>query len=198
MDRQQLLQTRQQVMWQWQIPGEYGLEHLELFTDTDGMYADGFVIGIADGNPFRLHYTVQCDPDFQLHTAQLDVHTSSKQSLSLTRTHTGKWTNADGQVLTDLQGCSEIDIQVSPFTNTLPIRRLALQPGQSADIQVAYIALPTLAVRAESQRYTFLDQTTTLCRYRYEGLASGFTAEIYVDHDGLITEYPDLFTRVWS
>ncbi|MEM8530315.1 MAG: putative glycolipid-binding domain-containing protein [Chloroflexota bacterium] len=197
MGQQQLLLTRQHIMWQWQVPGEHGLEYLELYTNVDVVRANSCVIGIADAHPFHLQYIVQCGSDFQLHIAELQIHTPNKRNLSLIRSPAGDWIDVDGNVLTDLHGCSEIDIEVSPFTNTLPIRRLALRPGQSTEIYVAYIAIPALDVRPERQRYTFLAETNTTQLYRYESLTSGFTAEIVVDHNGLIIEYPGIFTRVW-
>jgi hypothetical protein len=33
--------------------------------------------------------------------------------------------------------------------------------------------------------------------YKYEGLESGFTAELQTDRDGLVLDYPDLWRRVW-
>jgi len=35
-------------------------------------------------------------------------------------------------------------------------------------------------------------------RYRFEALGSDFTAEIALDGDGLVVEYPRLARRVWS
>jgi hypothetical protein len=35
-------------------------------------------------------------------------------------------------------------------------------------------------------------------RYRFEDPATGFTAEISVDGDGLVIEYPNVARRVWS
>jgi hypothetical protein len=93
-----------------------------------------------------------------------------------------------------LQGCLDIDIAACAFTNTLPIRRLALEVGQSAEIQVAYLHIPDLRVERVPQRYTRVAPQ----RYRYEGLSTGFVAEITVDEDGLVIDYPQLCRRVLS
>lgn len=45
------------------------------------------------------------------------------------------------------------------------------------------------------QRYTCLQRTNKGARYHFESLRSGFEAEISVDKDGFVTEYPGLFTR---
>ena len=97
-----------------------------------------------------------------------------------------------------LQGCLDVDISATPFTNTLPIRRLALQPGSTATLIMAYIAAPQMRLRVAQQRYTCLDATSTGGRYRFESLTQGavsFTAELPVDGDGLVLDYPNLFRR---
>ena len=47
----------------------------------------------------------------------------------------------------ELEGALDVDLSASPFTNTLPIRRLGLAIGRSAEIVAAYIAFPELDVR---------------------------------------------------
>ena len=80
--------------------------------------------------------------------------------------------------------------------NTLPIRRLALHPGESQEISVVYISFPDLQLKAVRQRYTCLKNLPNGQLYRYEGLLSGFTAEIEVDKDGLVMDYPGVFRKV--
>ena len=43
----------------------------------------------------------------------------------------------------------------------------------------------------DRQIYTRLDEH----RFRYEAADGSFTAEIAIDEDGFVTEYPGLFTR---
>ena len=102
------------------------------------------------------------------------------------------------KALTALDGCFDVDIGITPATNTLPIKRLKLRAEESRDIVVAYVPLPDqikgdfLPLRAE-QRYTCLAPEH---RYRYEGLFRAFTAELEVDAAGLVLYYPDTFRRV--
>ena len=97
----------------------------------------------------------------------------------------------DGATRRDLDGAREVDIAISPFSNSLPIRRLRLDIGQSADLITAYVTVPELAVVADPQRYTRL----TDYEYRYESLDSDFTRTITVDEHGLVLSYPGLFIR---
>ena len=95
-----------------------------------------------------------------------------------------------------LDGCEYVDISDTPFTNTLPIRRLGLASGESAVISVAYFDGAELQPWPELQRYTCLQQDSDGGLYRFESLDGGFTADLPVDADGLVFDYPGLFRRV--
>lgn len=100
------------------------------------------------------------------------------------------WT-VDGRKRRDLESAREVDIAVTPLTNTLPIRRLELTIGASVDITTAYVAVPELTVAADPQRYTRL----TKHEYLYESRDSDFRRVLTVDEDGLVVTYPGLFAR---
>ena len=53
----------------------------------------------------------------------------------------GHWADGSGAELPDLAGCVDVDIAVTPFTNTLPIRRLPWQPGRARDLLMVYLAV---------------------------------------------------------
>ena len=109
----------------------------------------------------------------------------------------GRWTTASGDALPVLDGCIDVDISATPFTNTLPIRRLALHPGEARDLDVEYVSVPDLAVMLDGQRYTCLERGTQGGLYVYASLDSAFRADLAVDADGLVLDYPELFRRVW-
>ncbi len=182
----------------WQAHAEPGIEHLHLRAYQDRVVADGFVVGVAEGQPVRLHYQVQCDPTYRFQTLHLAMLHPAQRTFSLSLAHDGTWNDGAGSMIPSLTGSSEIDLSASPFTNTLPVRRLSLGVAQSAEIQVAYIAIPDLAISRVSQRYTLLERAQNYHVYRFEHLATGFTADIRVDPDGLVLFYPGLFQRVWS
>jgi len=45
----------------------------------------------------------------------------------------------DGRLVPELEGCMDVDISVTPFTNTLPIQKLGLAPTESPEVSVAYV-----------------------------------------------------------
>jgi hypothetical protein len=107
----------------------------------------------------------------------------------------GNWTK-DGNPVDALKGCLDIDISVTPFTNTLPIRRLNLHSGDTTVIEVAYLVVPDCEIWKTSQRYTCLDQKVHGGLFRFQGLATGFEAEISADEEGFVVDYPPVFRRI--
>lgn len=55
---------------------------------------------------------------------------------------------------------------------------------------------PTLGRQRAQQRYTCLEASGSTARYLYESVASGFRAELVVDGDGLVSDYPGVWERV--
>jgi hypothetical protein len=185
------------VMWSpWAAPG---LEHLLVKESHDQVVASGWIIGVSGSEPFRAQYEIHSDQHWRVCMVQTSVMSRCPQTLSLLTDGKGTWTTDAGAELPFLQGCLDVDISATPFTNTLPIRRLALHPGESAALNVVYIAIPDLRVSAADQRYTCLEVTADGGRYLYESLERGvaeFSAELSVDRDGLVEDYPGLFKRV--
>jgi hypothetical protein len=185
------------IMWQVKIPNEPGLEHVIVRPESNEIHAEGFVLGIADNQPYRLRYHLEWHPNYQFQYAVLQLESDYPQTVRLLRNDEGKWTNGMGKSYPEFEGCYEIDIQVSPISNTFPVRRLGLAVGQSELIQVVYITLPTLALSVQSQRYTRLEDNGTAPRYCYESLSDGFSGEFETDSEGFVTEYTSIYSRVW-
>jgi hypothetical protein len=174
-----------------------GLEHLHLFEQNGEIIANSLLIAIEDNTAFRARYTIRCDTAWCVRSVSLELLDHPTRQLHLLTDGKRQWHAADGTPLPALAGCIDVDITVTPFTNTLPIRRLHLTPGQATEIMVVYFSLPELQFQPARQRYTCLSTNARGNMYKYEGLESGFTAELQTDHDGLILDYPNLWRRVW-
>jgi uncharacterized protein len=188
--------VEREVMWvPWEGPG---LEHLRLVTSDDGVVANGLVIGLEAGRPFRISYEIRCDGHWRVREVRAAAPDSERPVLDLLSDGEGRWKRRGGEPVSELDGCIDVDLSATPFTNTLPIRRLALEPGESEELAVTYSRVPELLVGSEKQRYGCLEARANGGLYRFEALPSGFTAELPVDDDGLVIDYPGLFRRVWS
>ena len=174
-----------------------GLEHLRLRASDGGYIAAGVVLAVDDGIPFRLLYKIKTDSDWRTRKVVLESHTPQGESFKTLRSDgEGRWKGERDADLPDLAGCLDVDISVTPFTNTLVINRLGMQAGQQADVPMAYIKAPQLAVRRTTQRYRCRARDARSGRVTFDNL-DGFTADLPIDADGLVLDYPRLFRRVY-
>jgi len=141
----------------WAPDGVPGLEHARVTWHTEGVRADGVMIRRHASRTVRVRYAVHCDAQWCVREVRVAVLEPDELRLRLQADGQGRWLDHDGQPLSFLAGCLDVDLWAVAFTNTLPIRRLGLPPGASAEVDVAYIALPTLEVTRARQRYTCLE-----------------------------------------
>lgn len=182
------------VRWR-PLEGE-GLEHLTLMsTNTaDGavIRAVSVLIGERGGTPYGVRYRIDCDAGWLVR--KLMVDTTDGRSLHLRSDQPGQWATARGVALPEFDGCVDIDLAGTPFTNTLPIRRLGLnRQSGTARLKMLYVPFDTFEPVVDGQHYTCLDDFKL---YRYEAEDRSFAADLPVDADGLVIDYPTLFLRL--
>lgn len=180
----------------WQDWEGNGLEHCVCNITDEGLVLEGVVAGTRHG-AHGGYYFVRTDSAFR--TREVRVRYVDGPHLHVEADGEGHWRNRlKDRALPELDGCIDVDIGITPATNTLPIKRLKLQAQAHQDIKAAYVPLldqiegDFLPQRAE-QRYTCL---TPGRRYLYEGLFRGFRAELEIDETGLVLDYPDTFRRL--
>lgn len=122
---------------QWTGWGGKGLENLSLCESTDGLLVDSLVIGEHEGTAYELHYHLQLNPKW--HVREMMLSFLQGETVHVFSDGNGNWRDIEGTELLNLSGCVDVDIAATPFTNTLPIRRLGFKNGQSEDIKVAYV-----------------------------------------------------------
>jgi uncharacterized protein len=175
-----------------------GTEHVVVSADESGHKAEGQLV-MAKRGLATVRYSLTCDSGWRFREVTISV-TSAVEQKSLTleasaaADRDGGW-RANGRPRPDLDGCDDIDIDCTPLTNTLPIRRLDWSAGKAYDIDVAYVRVPELEVRKVRQRYTALGRGTTGEQaFRYE--AGSFQADLNVDADGFVLDYPGIWRRI--
>ena len=115
------------IMWKpWSKPG---LEHLRLLQQDDTILADSFIARVNNRMPFRLHYEITCDSNWHVKELDLTLLSGDSNSLKIRADGKGHWFSHAGDPVTSIDGCIDVDISATPFTNTLPIRRLGLRPA---------------------------------------------------------------------
>lgn len=81
----------------------------------------------------------------------------------------------------------DVDLQVTPATNSLPINRLGLKEGES-QIDVVWIGLPGLTLVRQEQKYSRINSGY----YKFEIPSTGFRAQLEVDKLGFVINYDTL------
>lgn len=174
----------------WASVEGLGLEHLTLAPEGDEILARGVVIGDR-GRPYGVDYTIECDRDWTVR--RLDLATTDGMALSILSDGAGSWTNHDGRPLPEFDGCLDVDLAGSAFTNTLPIRRIDWSgSGQSIELAMVYVPFGSFVPVRDGQVYTAKGERL----FGYEASDRSFSARLPVDADGLVIDYPGLFERV--
>jgi uncharacterized protein len=178
----------------WKSLLQDGRDYCGLWHTAEGWLIKGTVVGVLkDQRPMLASYEISCDENWLTHRVQVERTIGSDvKTLSLSVENRGVWRSL-GQELRDIHGCNDVDLALTPATNTLPIRRLNFRVGSSESVIAAWVKFPELTVEPLSQRYTRLRKDT----YRYES-NTGFSAEIVVDDLGLVTTYPGGWERIGS
>jgi hypothetical protein len=179
------------LVWTVSHPTLTGAERCTVHGTDEGWVLAGVVVAVLEGRPIDVRYRVTVDELWVTRTVSVAADELGKAArLDLVRSNTGTWT-VDGQAAPELDGCVDVDLGITPVTNTLPIRRLDLEVGAEQEIDVAWVRFPHLRVERGRQRYARLAPET----WRYSSQA--FTADLAVDENGLVVRYGhDLWRRV--
>jgi hypothetical protein len=174
----------------WADALDGGAELCRLDAAPGGWLIAGTVLTTLRDGPIEVRYEVQLDAAWRTRRAVVQADDGAvAASLTLDADGAGTW-SIDGAAAPALAGCTDVDLEVTPATNTLPIRRLALPVGTSGGVHAAWVRFPSLAVEPSSQRYMRLGERT------YEYRSGDFAARVDVDEDGLVTRYGDIWRAV--
>jgi hypothetical protein len=190
----------------WAGTDEWRAEAAHVQREKGRFTATGVQLGIGPV-PYRLDYLLDTTAAWVTRTLQVTADGAGwRRSLRLTRDPHGRWTtqaNGAGQVdlpmpggdATDLDDALDCDLGLSPLSNTMPILRHRLhQQAGAAECTMAWVSVPDLTVHRSLQRYQHLRTTPHGAVVRF---ASGdFTADLLVDADGFVVDYPQLARRV--
>jgi hypothetical protein len=152
-------------------------------------------VQVDEAVPWSTEYRIEFDEQWTTLEATVSVQRAGRsRRLRLVREASGRWLADDCEVEA-CRGALDVDLGVTPSTNTSAIRRLGLAVGASADLTATWVRFPDLTVLPLPQRYTRLAGRT----YLYESLRDGvvvFHARLDVDGSGLVERYEGLFERI--
>jgi hypothetical protein len=158
---------------------------------TDGAVVSGMAV-FHEGAPTALAYVIHVDRDWQ--TSEAYVHGgrgTQAIDLRLRRDGAGSWT-MNGAACAAVAGCIDLDLSFTPATNLLPLRRLSLSVGQSAEVRSAWLEWPEVRLTPLVQRYARRTET----EYDYESDLPGgelFRTVLLVQPQGWVLDYGGLW-----
>jgi hypothetical protein len=179
----------------WQhVEGRRGCEVARLEpAEGGGFRVDGHSTGEDEGLAWGMHYSLHVDPGWATRWLELSgLSEDGFWSLSLASDGAGSWTR-DGAAAPELDGCLDVDLVCTVFTNTLAVRRLGLEVSHAGELDAVWIGTPAgREIERVPQRYTRLG----LRAYLFEVVGGDFSSELEIDEFGLVVRYPGLAVRV--
>lgn len=176
----------------WMRTDGSGSDRAVMQDDAGGYRLAGTAIFAFDGVPYEIRYTILTDSEWRTRTVGAHAQMpDGDRRLALNADGTGSWFVGDDPVL-DLYGAVDIDLGWTPATNSLAIRRLRLDVGETGETVVARVDFPSHEIQRVMQRYDRLDDH----RYRYS--SGDVSEELTVDGNGFVIDYPDGWRSIAS
>jgi hypothetical protein len=180
----------------WAGQQYHSLENCVVSQTTKGIEVNSIIIGSSDNDIFRIEYFLKITTSWKTHFLEINSRRTDKmKSLRLQDDGKGNW-RMNGKPAAQFSKCIDIDISITPFTNTLPINRLNFAEKKQQMIDVIYLDVLEWKTKRVKQNYTKLSKDT----FKYENVPNDFEASIKVDKKGFVTDYPGLFSRsaIWE
>jgi len=173
-----------------------GFESVFLGPAGTGLLLAGHTAAVEEGQAWAVRYEVTVDDAWLTRSARIAGWTAAgHREVVLEADGAGHW-HIDGVPTPELDGCLDVDLESSACTNTLPVHRLRLGVGASAEVPAAYVRALDLRVERLEQRYARLEDDGSSQHYEYAAPAFDFTARLVYDRAGLLTDYPGIARRV--
>jgi hypothetical protein len=169
----------------WRRLDQPGHESARLSRRAYGWQLSGTAVFAHEGQPCRLDYEVVCDAAWRTVSGMVAGWVGSRAvEIAIAVDAAGSWW-LNGKECPEVAGCTDLDLNFSPSTNLLPIRRLNLADGAQAEVRAAWLRFPGFTLEPLAQVYRRIDAGT----YRYESAGGRFSAELQVNAAGFVTRY---------
>lgn len=178
------------ILWKWlDRPGH---ESARLSLQGATWQLAGAAVLSHEGQPCLLNYEITCDEAWHTQAGRVEGWVGdTRVATAFARDGADRWL-LDGKDCPQVAGCTDIDLNFSPSTNLIPIRRLGLAIGEQAPVRAAWLRFPGFTLEPLEQTYHRLSEHV----YRYESAGGAFVADITVNTAGFATHYPPAWEAV--
>lgn len=171
----------------WRRVDQPGHESARFLLNGNGGSLSGTAVFRHHGQPCRLDYRITCAANGSTTSVEVRGWVGIQSvDIELSVDDASRWW-MKGQQISALEGCLDVDLNFSPSTNLLPIRRLGLAQGDRANVRAAWLRFPSFSLEPLDQVYSRLTEST----YRYS--SGSFSRELTVDEVGFVLTYPDFW-----
>lgn len=179
--------TNQSILWRrLDRPGH---ESARLSLQEDSWRLAGTAVFVHDRQPCRLDYLIVCDATWQTQAGRVTGWVGDETiEIELAVDADGRW-GLNSMECPEVAGCLDLDLNFSPATNLLPVRRLGLAVGQAAAVKAAWLRFPSFKLEPLDQTYRRIAEAA----YRYESAGGAFVRDLPVNAAGFVTDYPDFW-----
>lgn len=172
----------------WRVMHQPGHEAARLADVGDEWHLRGTSLLLQEGEPCRLEYAIVCDAEWRTRTVRVSGWIGAREIAVEITAEEGRW-RMNGAEVPEVEGAIDIDLNFSPSTNLLPIRRLALGVGESGAVRAAWLRFPAFTLEPLDQTYSRLEERV----YRYSSRDGAFTRDLDVDDAGFPVRYPGIW-----
>jgi hypothetical protein len=173
----------------WRRIDRPGHESARLSHSKSNHQLSGAAVFAHEHQPCCLSYLIACDEQWQTRTAMVSGWVDNQViDIAIDVDLERRWT-LNGQRCDEVSGCIDIDLNFSPSTNLLPIRRLKLAENEQSSVRAAWLRFPTFQLEPLEQLYRHVAGPT----YRYESAGGTFVADLEVNEVGFVTRYPGVW-----
>ena len=175
----------------WRRLDQPGHEAARLWSQESFWHLAGTAVFLHEEQPSNLSYHLICDTNWLTRSGRAKGWVGSLTlDVELLVDATQHWW-LNGKEVPSVEGCLDLDLNFSPSTNLLPIRRLALDIGQAAKVKAAWLRFPSFVLEPLDQVY----RRTAVTTYRYESAGGKFVRDLTVNPAGFVTDYPDIWVQ---
>ncbi|MTG98882.1 MULTISPECIES: putative glycolipid-binding domain-containing protein [Myroides] len=167
------------------------IERCKIISKENSYHVKGELVGNKNNQVYGVDYQIVVDENWETRFFSIETRTGHKNNFINAHKINGLWM-IDEMDRPEFNECLDIDIAITPFTNTIPINRLKLAVNATAEITVIYIDPIDGRLVPMLQQYTRLSDS----RYFYKNLGTEFESEIEVDENGIVLNYPGLFKAI--
>jgi hypothetical protein len=173
----------------WRRLDQPGHEAARLWSRESSWHLAGTAVFAHDQQPCLLNYHLICDADWHTRSGHVAGWVGNQTvEIELSVDTAQRW-RINGREFPAVAGCLDLDLNFSPSTNLLPIRRLTLAVGQTVEVKAAWLRFPSFTLEPLDQVY----HRTAVATYRYESAGGKFVRDLTVGAAGFVTGYPDFW-----